>query len=83
MARRRPYFIRPKPTLSDGTLPKPADDFVFDPDPAHARHVRAMQRVFREELERATFYRDRYGVPFEESELAGYRYVVLVDDLDA
>lgn len=49
-------------------------DFIFDADPAHARHVRAMQRVYREELANRLYYFERWGVPFEESELAGYRY---------
>jgi hypothetical protein len=56
--------------------PAAKPDAVFDlgTPPATLRHRRAMQRVFREELARATWYRDTYGVPFEESDLSGYSY---------
>lgn len=50
------------------------DDVTFDADPARARHVRAMRRVYESELERARYYFDRHGVPYEKSELAGYGY---------
>jgi len=33
-----------------------------------------MQRVYAEELANRRFYFERWGVPFVESELAGYRY---------